>query len=47
MTLSITFWTIYLKKSGSKLYGQIEGFPMGTNYAPLVEDLFLFCYEKG
>ena len=30
---------------GSKLYRQIVGFPMGTNCAPLVADLFLFCYE--
>ena len=30
---------------GSKLYRQIEGIPMGTNCAPLVADLFLFCYE--
>ena len=31
---------------GSKLYRQIVGLPMGTNCAPLVADLFLFCYEK-
>ena len=31
---------------GSKLYRQIIGIPMGTNCAPLVADLFLFCYEK-
>ena len=31
---------------GSKLYLQIIGIPMGTNCAPLVADLFLFCYEK-
>ena len=31
---------------GSKLYRQIVGIPMGTNCAPLVADLFLFCYEK-
>ena len=24
---------------------QVVGIPMGTNCAPLVEDLFLFCYE--
>ena len=28
------------------LYRQIVGIPMGTNCAPLVADLFLFCYEK-
>ena len=30
---------------GSKLYRQNVGIPMGTNCAPLVADLFLFCYE--
>ena len=30
----------------SKLYSQIVGIPMGTNCAPLVADLFLFCYER-
>ena len=32
---------------GTKLYRQIVGIPMGTNCAPLVADLFLFCYERG
>ena len=31
---------------GSKLYRQIVGIPMVTNCAPLVADLFLFCYER-
>ena len=31
---------------GTKLYRQIIGIPMGTNCAPLVSDLFLFCYER-
>ena len=32
---------------GSKLYRQNVGTPMGTNCAaPLVADLFLFCYER-
>ena len=31
---------------GSKLYRQIVGIPRGTNCAPLVADLFLFCYER-
>ena len=31
---------------GTKLYGQTIGIPMGTNCAPLVADLFLFCYER-
>ena len=31
---------------GSKLYRQIVGIAMGTNYIPLVANLFLFCYER-
>ena len=30
----------------SKPYRQIVGIPMGTNCAPLVADLSLFCYER-
>ena len=33
-------------RSGTKLYRQIVGIPMGTNCAPLVAVLFLFCYER-
>ena len=36
---------IYIR-TGSKLYRQIVVIPMGTNCAPLVADLFLFCYER-
>ena len=36
---------IYIR-FGTKLYGQHVGIPMGTNYVPLVADLFLFCYES-
>ena len=35
---------IYIR-FGSKLYHIFVGLPMGTNCAPLVADLFLFCYE--
>ena len=35
---------IYIR-FGTKLYRQIVGFPMGT-CAPLVADVFLFCYER-
>ena len=31
---------------GTKLYWQTIGIPMGTDCAPLVADLFLFCYER-
>ena len=34
------------KRFGSKLYRQIVGFSIGTNCAPHVADLFLFCYER-
>ena len=31
---------------GTKLFRQAVGIPMGTDCAPLVADLFLFCYER-
>ena len=34
----IRFWT--------KLYRQVVGIPIGTNYAPVIADLFLFGYER-
>ena len=37
--------TIFIR-FGTKLYRQVVGIPMGTNRAPLVADLFLFCYER-
>ena len=37
---------IYLLDNIYFRFGQIVGIPMGTNYAPLVADLFLFCYER-
>ena len=39
---SIIFWTIHL----IEIIYKIVGSPMGTNCAPLVADLFLFCYER-
>ena len=36
---------IYIR-FGTKLYRQIVGIPIGTNCAPLVAYLFLFCYER-
>ena len=41
--LSFLLDNIYIS-FGTKLYRQIVGIPMGTNCAPLVADLFLFCY---
>ena len=43
--LSYHLDNIYIK-FGNNLYRQIVGIPMGTNCAPLVADLFLFCYER-
>ena len=37
--------TIFIR-FGTKLYRQIIGIPMGFDCAPLVADLFLFCYER-
>ena len=31
---------------GTKLYRKVVGIPVSTNCAPLVADLFLFCYER-
>ena len=36
---------IYIR-FGTTLYRQIVGIRMGTNCAPIVADLFLFCYER-
>ena len=30
----------------NEAFRQVVGIPMGTNIAPLVADLFLFCYER-
>ena len=43
---SIIFLDNIFIRFGSKLYRQIVGITMGTNCAPLVADLFLFCYER-
>ena len=31
---------------GAGLCGRIDGVPVGAGCAPLVTDLFLFCYES-
>ena len=35
-----------LIRFGTKLYRRVVEIPMGTNCAPLVADLFLYCYER-
>lgn len=44
---SLTFLldNIYVRY-GDTIFRQIIGIPMGTNCAPLVADLFLYCYER-
>ena len=39
-------WTTFSIWFGTKLYKQVGGIPMNTNCAPLIADLFLFCYER-
>ena len=43
--LSFLLDNIYIR-FGTKLYRQIISIPVCTNCAPLVADLFLFCYER-
>lgn len=43
--LSFLLDNIYVR-FGNTLFKQIIGIPMGTNCAPLVADLFLYCYER-
>ena len=43
--LSFLLDNIYVRY-GVKIYRQVIGIPMGTNCAPLVADLFLYCYER-
>ena len=44
-TFVYLFDSIFIR-FGTKLYRQTTGIPMRTNCAPLVVDLFLFCYER-
>ena len=47
MCEALTFLLDYIYiRFGTKLFRQIVGIPMGTNCAPLVADLVLFCYER-
>jgi len=34
----------YFIKFRNDIYNQVTGILMGANYAPLVADLFIFCY---
>ena len=48
MVMSESVWSSHflLDNMSTKLFRQIVGIPMVTNCAPLVADLFLFCYER-
>ena len=43
--LTFLMENIYVQFDGM-VYQQIVGIPMGTNCAPLIADLFLYCYER-
>jgi len=42
----VFFLIVLLLSSGMIYINKVTGIPMGANYAPLVDDLFLFCYES-
>ena len=42
----MSFFGQHFIRFGTKLYRQVVGVPMDINCAPLVGDLFLFCYER-
>ena len=44
-SVSFLLDNIYVR-FGTSIYKQIIGIPMGTNCAPLIADLFLYCYER-
>ena len=46
MTYMINFLLNIFVRFGNKVFRQIVGIPMGTNCAPLIADLFLYCYES-
>ena len=43
--LSCLLDNIYIR-FGTKLYSNIVGISISTNYATLVADLFLYCYDR-
>ena len=44
-SLSFLLDNMYVR-FGNIVYRQVNGIQMGTNCAPLVADLFLYCYER-
>ena len=43
--LSFLLDNLFIEFNG-KIFKQIIGVPMGTSCAPLISDLFLYCYES-
>ena len=43
--VNILLDNIYVR-FGNKVYRQVVGISMGTNCAPLITDLFWYCYES-
>ena len=43
--LTFLMENIYVQFDGM-IYQQIVGIPMGTTCAPLIADLFVYCYER-
>ena len=37
---------VHFIRFGTKLYRQVVGIPMGTYCAPVITNLFSFCYER-
>ena len=44
--LLLSSWKKLYVQFDGMVYQQIVGIPMGTNCAPLIADLFLYCYER-
>ena len=46
--LLLSSWKIHMcnNEFAGMVYQPVVGIPMGTNCAPLIADLFLYCYER-
>ena len=43
----VPYGNIYVQFDGMVYHKKKLGIPTGTNYAPLIADLFLYCHERG
>ena len=46
MRCAVLFVGQHFYRFGAKLYRQVVRMPMGTNCAPLVDNLLMLCYER-